>query len=367
MKTSAPPASPPASVSPGPDRAPDDTPADEIRPIVWRRPRLLLLDQRRLPAEETWLELDSAPRVADAIGGLVVRGAPAIGITAAYGAVISALTHGCSGDGRAQVLADLEGLRAARPTAVNLMWAVDRMKTLIEGGAGVDELEREAVTIHQTDIAANHRMGALGAALIENGSGVLTHCNTGALATGGFGTALGVVRQAWREQRLDAVYAGETRPWLQGSRLTMWELLHEGIDARLICDSAAAALLASGRVQWVITGADRVTANGDVINKIGTYGLAVLARHHGVRFMVVAPVSTLDRDTAEGSQVAIENRAPQEVTHLAGQPLAAAGSRAWNPVFDCTPAALVDALVTEAGVVQRPNRARIEAVLADGI
>jgi len=217
----------------------------------------------------------------------------------------------------------------------------------------------EARAIHDEDIAANYRMGELGAAFIAAGSGVLTHCNTGSLATGGFGTALGVIRQAWREQRLAHIFADETRPWLQGARLTAWELLQDGIPVDLLVEGAAAALMRSGQVQWVIVGSDRIAANGDVANKIGTYSLAVNARHHGVKFMVVAPSSTVDMDTPDGHHIPIETREPAEILQLAGQPVAAEGAGAWNPVFDVTPAELVDVIVTERGVVERPTATKM--------
>ncbi|MGA7297430.1 MAG: S-methyl-5-thioribose-1-phosphate isomerase, partial [Rhodanobacteraceae bacterium] len=254
-------------------------------------------------------------------------------------------------------------LRAARPTAVNLMWALDRMRALIEGGADPDALRQAAQAIQDEDLAANRRMGELGAALIDPGSGVLTHCNTGSLATAGFGTALGVIRSGVSSGRIDKVFACETRPWLQGARLTMWELLRDGIDARLIADSAAAWLMHSGQVQWVIIGADRVAANGDVANKIGSYGLALAARHHGIGFMVVAPTSTVDMETATGSDIEIELRDERELMGTAGQRTVVDGAHGWNPVFDITPAALIDMLVTERGVVGSPDREKLHALM----
>ncbi|MDR2011672.1 MAG: S-methyl-5-thioribose-1-phosphate isomerase, partial [Rhodanobacter sp.] len=253
-------------------------------------------------------------------------------------------------------------LRAARPTAVNLMWALDRMKAAIVRGAGADDLAREAQAIQDEDLAANRRMGELGAALLGNSIGVLTHCNTGSLATAGFGTALGVIRAGVAAGCIQRVFAGETRPWLQGARLTVWELLRDGIPATLIADSAAAHLMKSGAIQWVIVGADRIAANGDTANKIGTYQLAIAARHHGVRFMVVAPSSTLDMATASGEDIDIELRTPDELFGYAGQRTVVQGAHAWNPVFDVTPAALIDVIVTERGVIERPDRARMAAV-----
>jgi methylthioribose-1-phosphate isomerase len=244
------------------------------------------------------------------------------------------------------------------------MWALDRMQRAIARGADADALAAEAQAIQDEDLAANRRMGELGAALIEPGSGVLTHCNTGSLATAGFGTALGVIRAGVSAGRIAQVFAGETRPWLQGARLTVWELLRDAIPATLVADSAAAHLMSTGQVQWVVVGADRIAANGDTANKIGTYQLAIAARHHGVRFMVVAPSSTVDMATSNGKDIEIELRSPDELFAYAGQRTVVDGARAWNPVFDITPAALIDALVTERGVVERPDAARMAALFA---
>lgn len=340
---------------------------DSIRAIRWQDDKLVLLDQRKLPAEVTYLECHSATEVANAIREMVVRGAPAIGITAAYGVVLAAqqCTRQSAINWQHAMQADLDILAASRPTAVNLFWALSRMQHVIASDPGepVKALVKEAQAIHDEDIAANRHMGELGAALIAPQAGVLTHCNTGSLATGGFGTALGVIRQAWSEQRLSKVYADETRPWLQGARLTAWELVQDGIPVDLICEGAAAALLRSGQVQWVIVGSDRIAANGDVANKIGTYSLAVNARHHGVKFMVVAPSTTVDMDTPDGAAIPIETRDAAEVLQLAGQPVAAEGASAWNPVFDVTPAELIDAIVTERGVVLNPDREKMQAMM----
>ncbi len=333
---------------------------DTVRAMRWEDGQLLLLDQRLLPGEVRWNRYRDAPAVAQAIRDMVVRGAPAIGITAAYGVVLARLCHG---DDQDAVLADMERLAAARPTAVNLFWALERMRPLVLAGADAERLLAEARAIHEEDIAANRRMGELGAALIDGGA-VLTHCNTGSLATGGYGTALGVIRSAWAQGRIEAVHADETRPWLQGSRLTAWELVHDGIPVTLNCEGAAAALLRQGRVRWVIVGSDRIAANGDVANKIGTYALAVLARHHGVRFMVVAPTSTIDMQTPSGADIPIETRDPDEVLSLAGQRIAAEGAAAWNPAFDVTPADLVDAIVTERGVVEQPNAQAMRTLMS---
>lgn len=329
---------------------------DTIRAVHWRGDRLSLLDQRLLPFEETFIDCRSAAEVAQAIRDLVVRGAPAIGIAAAWGVVLAAQYE------PAMLDQALRTLRAARPTAVNLMWALDRMQ-----GAGTDvaALAAEARAIQDEDLAANRRMGELGAALLSGG-GVLTHCNTGSLATAGFGTALGVIRSGYSAGRISQVYAGETRPWLQGARLTMFELVRDGIPAQLIADSAAAHLMRSGAVQWVIVGADRIAANGDTANKIGTYQLAIAARHHGVRFMVVAPSSTVDMATADGASIEIELREATELLGIAGRRTVIEGASAWNPVFDVTPASLIDAIVTERGVIAHPDRRAMESLFVPG-
>lgn len=341
---------------------------DSIRALVWQEGALQLLDQRRLPDAESWLQLDTVADVAAAIRDMVVRGAPAIGIAAAYGVVIAARQRYRENpaDWKTALEPDLERLAAARPTAVNLCWALARMRGLIQclDGDPSPALIAEAGRIHQEDVAANRRMGELGAAFLTGVEGVLTHCNTGSLATGGFGTALGVIRQAWGEGRIQRVFADETRPWLQGARLTAWELVRDGIPVTLLADAAAAHLMRTGQVQWVIVGSDRIAANGDVANKIGTYGLAVAARHHGVKFMVVAPTSTVDLATASGADIPIEQRPGEEVLSAGGRRIAASGAGAWNPAFDITPAELVDVIVTEAGAVERPDRDRLAALMA---
>jgi len=328
---------------------------DRVRAVQWQGDHLRLLDQRLLPREERWLDCRSAAEVTQAIRDLVVRGAPAIGIAAAWGVVLAAQQ-------RETLDPALAMLRAARPTAVNLMWALDRMRKRIAAGADASALATEAQAIQDEDLAANRHMGELGAALIAPGSGVLTHCNTGSLATAGFGTALGVIRAGVASGRIGQVYAGETRPWQQGARLTMYELVRDGIPARLIADSAAAHLMKSGAVQWVIVGADRIAANGDTANKIGTYQLAIAARHHGVKFMVVAPSSTVDMATPDGEAIEIELRDATELLSTGGQRTVVDGAEAWNPVFDVTPAELIDAIVTERGVIERPNAAVMQAV-----
>ncbi|WP_266160837.1 S-methyl-5-thioribose-1-phosphate isomerase [Dyella silvatica] len=321
---------------------------DRIRAVQWQGDHLRLLDQRLLPQQERWIDCANAAQVTQAIKDLAVRGAPAIGIAAAWGVALAA-KQGESLD------AALSMLRAARPTAVNLMWALDRMMARIAAGADAAALEHEAKAIQDEDLLANRHMGQLGASLIAPHSGVLTHCNTGSLATAGYGTALGVIRAGVAAGRIEQVFAGETRPWQQGARLTMWELVRDGIPAKLIADSAASHLMKSGVIQWVIVGADRIAANGDTANKIGTYQLAIAARHHGVKFMVVAPSSTVDMATATGDDIEIELRDPAELLAVAGQRTVVEGADAWNPVFDVTPAELIDAIVTERGVIERPN------------
>ena len=337
---------------------------DHVRALRWSGDALHLLDQRRLPAQETWIECRTAAETADAIRDLVVRGAPAIGIAAAYGIVLAAQGAECAGHAAdaARLAPAFEVLRRSRPTAVNLFWALDRMHRAVAAGSDAAALAREAAAIETEDLAANRRMGEFGAALMGENVGVLTHCNTGSLATAGFGTALGVIRAGYSAGKITGVYAGETRPWLQGARLTAWELLKDGIPAKLIADSAGAYLMSTGAVQWVVVGADRIAANGDTANKIGTYQLAIAAKHHGVKFMVVAPSSTVDMGTATGRDIHIELRDPVELLEYGGARTAAADVQAWNPVFDVTPAALIDAIVTERGVIEHPDRERMLAV-----
>jgi methylthioribose-1-phosphate isomerase len=338
--------------------------------IVWRDDRLYLLDQRALPQLEQYLPLTDATEVAAAIKEMVVRGAPAIGVTAAYGVALAARQRFRENPTRWRdaIEADLERLAHARPTAVNLFWAIARMRqcltALPDGQDPTAAVLAEAQALHRADIAANRRLGAYGATLIEAPCAVITHCNAGALATGGYGTALGVIRAAYAQGRITQVFADETRPWLQGTRLTAWELQHDGIPVTLLADGAAASRMRGGAVAWVIVGADRIAANGDVANKIGTYALAVTARYHAVRVMVAAPTSTIDMCMASGADIPIEERDPAEVLQCAGRVIGPPGVPAWNPVFDLTPAALVDALVTEKGLVLSPDREKIAKLMA---
>ena len=331
---------------------------DSVRAIAWDGHALKLLDQRHLPLEEQYITCTSAEDVAAAIRDMVVRGAPAIGISAAYGVVLAARAAGDAW--LSQLEPAFELLAASRPTAVNLFWALDRMRDAMASSSLAD-LEQVAIQIHEADHADNLRMGDFGAAQIPQGTAVYTHCNTGSLATAGYGTALGVIRSAYRDGLITQVYAGETRPWLQGARLTAWELMRDQIPVDLVVDSAAGSILRDQNVSWVIVGADRVCRNGDVANKIGTYNLAVLAKHHGVKFMVAAPLSTIDVHCVQGADIEIEQRAGEEITAFRDQQIAPSDCSAHNPVFDVTPAALIDCLVTEHGCIHHPSTAAIEA------
>jgi methylthioribose-1-phosphate isomerase len=323
---------------------------EPLRPVLYdaAKDAVRLLDQRRLPAEEVWLELATCGEVEEAIRNLTVRGAPAIGVAAAYALAVEARR----GAGAPALQRAAERLVRARPTAVNLAWAVRRMTPLLAKGA--EAVLAEAHAIRDEDEAACRRIGALGAPLLPPRARVLTHCNAGALATAGYGTALGVVRAAVEAGNAVSVLADETRPFLQGARLTAWELQRDGIPVTLLTDGMAGWLMARGEIGCVVVGADRIAANGDVANKIGTYALAVLAAHHRLPFYVAAPWSTVDLDTPSGEAIPIEERQGDEVLTLAGQRIAPAGVPARYPAFDVTPEALVTAIVTERGVVRRP-------------
>ncbi len=344
---------------------------NKINTLQWNNGALEMLDQRLLPSRVEYPRFESAAEVANGIRSMVVRGAPAIGCAAAYGMALEALRlqaqpHDAffAGLARADAL-----LAASRPTAVNLFWALKRMRTRLDslrgaqppGIAGALLVEAHAIT--DEDVRLNQAMGQHGAALLHDPMRVLTHCNAGALATAGHGTALGVIRSAVAAGKRIAVYADETRPFLQGARLTAWELMQDGIPVTLIADSAAGLLMRRGDIDAVIVGADRVAANGDVANKIGTYGVAVLARRHGIPFYVAAPLSTIDAGTACGDAIAIEERPAAEVTGHGGTQWAASGVGVRNPVFDITPAELVSALITERGVTRTPDGAKITALL----
>jgi methylthioribose-1-phosphate isomerase len=341
--------------------------ADNVHAIEYQPGTLILLDQRKLPLEETYLHFQNAHSTASAITDMVVRGAPAIGICAAFGIALEA---------RLQInlpalnLNDaFKVLAASRPTAVNLFWALKKMRTAITQCASlsmteqVGFLEGVAHTILKDDIANNHKMGELGASLIDADSQVYTHCNAGALATGGYGTALGVIRSAHAHKKIIHVYAGETRPWLQGARLTAWELMKDNIPVTLSCEGAAGQLLRQGNIKWIIVGADRISSNGDVANKIGTYNLAVLAKYHNVKFMVVAPSSTFDLSIEKGDDIPIEARDKNEVTHIQGIQMAPQECSAINPSFDVTPNELITAIICEQGIILEPNKEKIMAML----
>jgi methylthioribose-1-phosphate isomerase len=340
-------------------------------PIRWGERGLELLDQTRLPREETWLECREPEDVAEAIRRLSVRGAPAIGVTAAYGLVVG-LESGSEEQGLAERFEETWALLAStRPTAVNLRWALDQGRQVFvehaeEGReAAITGLLEWAHKLHAADIEANRRIGAHGATLFAAGDRVLTHCNTGALATAGYGTALGVIQSSWAEGKLGMVWVDETRPLLQGARLTTWELERLGIPYRLVTDSSAGSLMSRGLVDRIVVGADRIAANGDTANKIGTYTVAVLANRHGVPFYVAAPLSTIDRDTPTGSEIPIEERDPGEVTEVFGTTIAPSEAPAANFAFDVTPNELITAILTDAGVLEAPYEDSIARAFAE--
>ncbi len=330
---------------------------------------LIFLDQRRLPWEESHLPCTTAEDVARAIKEMVVRGAPAIGIAAALGLYLGIRDYEGDKEGFLNLLEEKKALLAStRPTAVNLFWALDRMEEVAKASVlPVEKLKKrlraEALRIWEEDLEANRAMGKLGASLFSRTSRILTHCNAGALATGGYGTALGVIRALHEKGLLELVLVDETRPLLQGARLTAWELEREGIPHRLITDNMAGHFMAKGMVDGVVVGADRVAANGDVANKIGTYALALLARHHGIPFYVAAPTSTLDLSLSSGEEIPIEERNQEEVTTIAGRRICPRGTQAFNPAFDVTPKELVTAIITEKGIVRPPYSASLKNLL----
>ncbi len=341
-----------------------------IQPVCWTDGTLELLDQTLLPVSEKWLQLTTWEEVAEAIRRLAVRGAPAIGIAAGYALVLAVWGVDERKEADSAFSEASHGLAAARPTAVNLFWALKRLEGVwrdyaeesVDAARGA--LLIEARRIHAEDVEGNKTIGRHGAELLPTGSSVLTICNTGGLATGGYGTALGVVRSAWAEGKLNRAFLCETRPLLQGSRLNAWELLQEGIPFRVLVDGAAGALLSRGEVKAVLVGADRIAANGDTANKIGTYSLGCLADRHGVPLYVVAPLSTVDRDTPTGQEIPIEERGYEEILAPLGRQAAPEGSEAWNPAFDVTPAELIAAIVTERGVLRPPYEQAIAAAMA---
>jgi methylthioribose-1-phosphate isomerase len=337
-----------------------------VNTIEWTGKGVVMIDQRRLPAEETYVTCRDYHEVADAIRSMVIRGAPAIGVAAAMGVALgvgrAAATTAAADELDAEVEAVCAELAGTRPTAVNLFWAIERMKRryseLRASGAGPGAIRKglvdEALAVHHEDIEINKAIGHHGAALLPQGSGVMTHCNAGALATAGYGTALGVIRAAVEAGNTLVVYANETRPFLQGARLTVWELQQDHIPVTLLTDNMAGYMLASGKIGSVVVGADRIAGNGDVANKIGTYSVAVLAKENNVPFYVAAPISTLDLSLASGKEIPIEERSAEEVTKVFGTPVAPAGTRVMNPAFDVTPARYVTAIITERGVAKAP-------------
>jgi len=338
----------------------------ETRPVEWVEGKVRLIDQTRLPQREVYLELGRYQEVAAAIKTMKVRGAPAIGIAAAYGLALGA--QGIRAAGKEAFIKRFEAMAqtfaATRPTAVNLFWAIARMRRVAAAGddpARIKEaLIAEAMRIDAENEAANRTLGRLGAELIEDGATILTHCNTGPLATGGYGTALGVIRAAHEQGKRLQVYATETRPLLQGARLTTWELQRLGIPVTLISDTMHGYFMSRCQISYVIVGADRIAANGDVANKVGTYPIAVLAMEHGVPFYVAAPTSTIDLSVPSGSEIPIEERRPEEVTHIRGMRIAPPGVPAANPAFDITPHYFISAIITEKGVLHEPYEARLK-------
>lgn len=339
-----------------------------IEPIKWKNNRLYLLDQRILPEKETYLECKTYRDAAKAITQLVVRGAPAIGVTAAMGLAVGAKTlkDRTSKQFRTQFNKMCDHMAAARPTAVNLFWAIERIKGVVAESPDapvkelIKRLQSEAGTMLEEDIACNRRMGQYGRRFFRKGANILTHCNAGALATGGYGTALGVVRAAHEQGKGIHVFADETRPFLQGARLTAWELKKDKIPVSVITDNMAGALMQQGRVDAVIVGADRIASNGDVANKIGTYGVALLAKAHKIPFYVAAPLSTIDFAITSGDNIPIEERSTEEVTIVGTKRMVPRGVPVWHPAFDVTPNKYVSAIITDRGVAQRPYRSNLK-------
>ena len=340
--------------------------------IEWQDDTVVMVDQRKLPAQETYLRCQTGKEVARAIKNMVIRGAPAIGVAAAMGLALGVRRSKATGTSQLAAefykLCDL--MAATRPTAVNLFWAIDRMKRTFSKAARAgqspsdirDLMVAEAGRIHDQDVASCRALGEFGSSLVPDHAHVLTHCNAGALATGGYGTALGVIRAAVEGGKQVSVFADETRPFLQGARLTAWELVRDGIETTVITDSMAGPLMRDGRIDLVVVGADRIAANGDVANKIGTYTVAVLANEHGIPFYVAAPVSTIDLATTDGSCIPIEERDAREVTHIGSKRTAPEGASVWNPAFDVTPHGLIAGIITEHGICRPPLDESLKAV-----
>lgn len=341
-----------------------------FKTIEWKGDRVRLLDQRRLPGEVRYFDCRDPASLARAIRGMAIRGAPAIGVAASMGIALAAQklrSHNLK-----VFLKSLkkvcQQMRQTRPTAVNLFWAVNRMERLLDRtrsftiGEIKAKLENEALRIYKEDLKINRKIGENGKGLIKNGQGVLTHCNAGGLATAGFGTALGVIRAAWADRKRFHVFVDETRPLLQGSRLTAWELAQGKIPATVLTDNMAGWLMKNRKINLVIVGADRIARNGDTANKIGTYGLAILAKYHGVPFYVAAPTSTLDLSLSSGDDIPIEERAPEEVTHLRGKRITPKGIEAYNPAFDVTPHSLIHGIITEKGIARKPFEKHLKKI-----
>jgi len=345
----------------------------KFKTIEWKDDRVRMLDQRKLPQEVRYLDCRNASSVAQAIRTMAIRGAPAIGVAAAMGIALAARKNRST---HPRIFAKAvekvcREMRETRPTAVNLFWAVGRMEKILEDVErdGVEKarkrLVREALQILETDIEVNRKIGMYGKHLIKEGNGVLTHCNAGALATGGFGTALGVIYAARDEGKRFEVFVDETRPMLQGCRLTAWELVQEKIPATLITDSMAGVLMRKGLVHLVVVGADRIAGNGDTANKIGTYGLAVLSKSHGIPFYVAAPTTTFDLSLVSGEEIPIEERSVAEVTHFRGFPVAPKGVKAFNPAFDVTPHSLIHGIITEKGIIRKPFKRNLKGIMTN--
>src|SRR3954452_7460521 len=334
---------------------------------------VVMIDQRKLPAQEVYVRCKTAPEVARAIKTMVIRGAPAIGVAAAWGIAIGMRRSTATGTQKfaAEFQKTCDLMAATRPTAVNLFWAIEKMKhafgAAAQAGQSVDQikdaLDAEAERIHDEDLASCRAMGAFGATVVPADARILTHCNAGALATAGYGTALGVIRGAVEAGKAVAVFADETRPFLQGARLTAWELMRDGIDTTIITDNMSGALMRQGKVDLVVVGADRIAANGDTANKIGTYGVAVLAREHKIPFYVAAPLSTIDLNTPDGEHIPIEERSSREVTHVGSSQVAPAGARVWNPAFDVTPHKYIAGIITERGIFRPPYSESLKAAV----
>ncbi|HVQ41352.1 MAG TPA: S-methyl-5-thioribose-1-phosphate isomerase [Vicinamibacterales bacterium] len=342
--------------------------------IAWENDEVVMIDQRKLPGQEVYLHCKTANEVARAIKTMVIRGAPAIGVAAAMGIALG--MNRSKAQGTRQFAVDFNKLcdlmAGTRPTAVNLFWAIDRMKKVFgeaaRAGKSVDEIKavlvKDANAIHDEDVASCRQMGKFGAELVPSGARILTHCNAGALATAGYGTALGVIRAAAEQGKVTQVFADETRPFLQGARLTAWELVRDGVPTTVITESMAGPLMQRGGIDFIVVGADRIAANGDFANKIGTYTVAMMAAAHNVPFYVAAPLSTIDLATADGEAIPIEQRNAREMTHLGSMQLAPDGASVWNPAFDITPHRLVAGIITEKGVARAPYADSLKQLFA---